>query len=114
MAFSISLLLLAFLGFKVEARLPKRTEIAIENQKEILYDTSRVTLPEAKAGSININTAGKEELMSLPNIGPVTAEKIIAYREKNGPFPHPACIMEVSGIGEKTYEQMKDKIKVRE
>ncbi|MBC7324017.1 MAG: ComEA family DNA-binding protein [Moorella sp. (in: Bacteria)] len=59
---------------------------------------------------ININTAGKAELESLPGIGPSLAERIIEYREKNGPFLSPEDIKNVSGIGEKRYEQIKDKI----
>ena len=112
--FFLSVLLFAFFIAEMMAGSGRKTEITVENQKNILYDTSRITLPEAKEGSININTAEKSALMSLPTIGPSLAERIISYREENGPFPHPACIMEVSGIGEKTYEKIKDKIKVTE
>ena len=61
---------------------------------------------------ININTAGKEELMQLQKIGPQKAEAIISYRETVGPFENPEDIMDVTGIGEATYEINKDLIAV--
>lgn len=63
-------------------------------------------------GSININEATAEELETLNGIGPVTAEKIIQYRDEYGKFETKEDLMEVNGIGEKTYAQIKDKIRV--
>jgi competence protein ComEA len=62
---------------------------------------------------ININTAGQEELETLPGIGPVTAQKIIDYRMANGGFPNIEAILDVSGIGEVTFENIRDLITVR-
>ena len=64
------------------------------------------------AGMININTAGKEELMSLPGIGESKASGIIEYRESHGPFGTKEEIMNVSGIGSSVYEKLKDCITV--
>jgi len=64
----------------------------------------------AKSKKININTASKEELMNLPGIGDVKAQAIIDYRTKNGPFKDIHEIVNVSGIGEKTFEKIKDLI----
>jgi competence protein ComEA len=61
---------------------------------------------------ININTATQEELESLPGIGPVTAQKIIEYRETNGPFIGIEDIQKVSGIGPATFEKLRDLITV--
>jgi len=61
---------------------------------------------------VNINLASKLELEVLPAIGPVTAQKIIDYRNTKGAFRSKQEIMEVSGIGVKTYEKIKDKIKI--
>ncbi|MCQ3936535.1 MAG: hypothetical protein DPW18_05740 [Chloroflexi bacterium] len=61
---------------------------------------------------ININTALLEELDSLPGIGPTIAQRIIDYREENGPFETIEDIMNVSGIGPSTFDQIKDLITV--
>jgi competence protein ComEA len=74
---------------------------------------------DKKAGStvqantkININTAGKNELTTLPRIGPVLADRIIEYREKQGPFKKIEEITKVKGIGAATLEKFKDQITV--
>ncbi len=61
---------------------------------------------------ININTANKEELKTLPQVGDSTAGKIIDYRTKNGPFKSIDEIKNVSGIGDKTFEELKDLISI--
>ena len=63
-------------------------------------------------GLININTASAADLDALPGIGPVYAARIIAYREAHGPFPSPAEIVQVKGIGTATYEKIKGRITV--
>lgn len=66
----------------------------------------------ASDGLVNINTADAEELQTLPGIGETKAQAIITYRENNGSFSSISEIVNVSGIGESTYEQLKDYIKV--
>ena len=61
---------------------------------------------------VNINTADKETLSSLPGIGPVIAERIIEYREKNESFKTKEDIMNIKGIGDKTFQKIKDFIVV--
>lgn len=61
---------------------------------------------------INLNTASLEELDSLPGIGPATAKLILEYRQQYGGFAAPEEIMNVKRIGEKTYEKLKDRIRV--
>ena len=63
-------------------------------------------------GQIDINTCTKEELMSLPGIGEVLAQRVIEYREQN-PFKTIEDIKNVSGIGDKKFESIKDLITVR-
>ncbi|MGG3688465.1 helix-hairpin-helix domain-containing protein [Caldifermentibacillus hisashii] len=64
-------------------------------------------------GKVNINQADASALDSLPGIGPSKAEAIIEYRETNGPFQKVEDLMNISGIGEKTFEKLKDQITVQ-
>lgn len=57
-------------------------------------------------GKLNINTADADTLALLPGIGTVTAEKIVKYREKYGSFRKIEDIKKVSGIGDKTYDEI--------
>lgn len=59
---------------------------------------------------VNLNTADSQQLQTLKGIGPATAEKILDYRIKNGNFKRIEDIKNVSGIGEKSFEKLKDKI----
>lgn len=68
---------------------------------------------EAGTEKININTADENQLQTLTGIGPAKAQKIIEYREANGGFKSIEEIMNVSGIGEKTFENIKENICVR-
>lgn len=61
---------------------------------------------------VDLNTADAETLELLPGIGPTIAARIVEYRNKNGGFDTADELMEVSGIGEKTYEKVKDMITV--
>jgi len=62
------------------------------------------------AGRIDINTAAKAELESLPGIGEELADRIIQYREENGPFASAEDIQNVRGIGAAKYEALKEYI----
>jgi competence protein ComEA len=73
--------------------------------------TALATVPSS-AELININIASQAELESLPSIGPTTAQKIVQYREQNGPFLKTEDIINVSGIGPGTYERIKNLITV--
>lgn len=63
-------------------------------------------------GKININTAGPEELDTLPGIGPSLAQRIIEYRQQHGPFRSIEDLQNVPGIGDKRWETLKDLITV--
>ena len=69
--------------------------------------------PAAKASDIvNLNTASAAQLEALPGIGAKTAERIVAYREKNGPFKKIEDLMNVKGIGEKSFLKLKARLTV--
>ncbi|CDZ74833.1 competence protein [Peptoniphilus sp. ING2-D1G] len=92
------------------------------NLAKKLQDEERVYIPavgevnvntvfsSSSIEQININTADVNELQNLPGIGPKTAEKIIKYRE-NKSFSKIEDIMNVGGIGEKKFNEIKDYIK---
>ena len=68
-------------------------------------------LPTASGGElINVNTATLEELVTLPNIGPVTAQNLIDYREQAGPYSELADLDDVLGIGPSTLEKLRELI----
>ncbi len=66
------------------------------------------TSGSASSGKVNINTADATELDTLPGIGPALAQRIIDYRESNGPFSAIEDLKQVSGIGDKKFEQLSD------
>ena len=63
-------------------------------------------------GIVNINTATATELTTLPGVGDATAAEIVRDREANGAFTSVEDLMRVSGIGEKKFAKLKDKIRV--
>ena len=75
---------------------------------------SALNVYSAEVQKININTASAEELAQLKGIGPSRAAEIVAYREKNGPFKLPEELVQVSGIGQKTFEANQEIIIVEE
>ncbi len=91
------------------------------NLAAVLQDQQQVIVPSQQAGAapgspggglVNINTADSEILQILPSIGPATAEKIIAYRDENGPFLTVDDIIGVKGIGDVTLEKLRPLISV--
>ncbi|WGW13871.1 helix-hairpin-helix domain-containing protein [Saxibacter everestensis] len=66
----------------------------------------------SQSSLVNLNTASATELDELPGVGPVTAEKIISWREANGGFTAIEDLMDVPGIGPKTFAELKDLVTV--
>jgi len=92
----------------------------VDGQQIDVPDESAAAAPEEAAKNppseqpagtlVDINTATPAELEALPGIGPTIAQRIVDYREENGPFEKAAEIVNVSGIGPATYAQFKDLI----
>ena len=87
----------------------------------VVSDLNKVDVPILKTDDIkhkitvkliDINTAPKIDLLTLPKIGPVTAERIITYRDDYGPFKSIDDLLKVKGIGVKTLKKLKPFIKI--
>ena len=86
-----------------EETIPSRSNPSTQTDKpkETQPKKEEVTFP------VNINTASAKELDALPGIGEVLAQRIIDYRNANGPFQSVYDLIKVKGIGEKTLEKIK-------
>lgn len=68
---------------------------------------------ETGPAKIDINAAAVEELIDLPGIGRAYAQRIVDYREKNGPFGKIEDLLNVRGIGDATFEKIRDRVMVK-
>jgi len=99
-----------------------KADLALINLAAPLADGEQVVVPKrgaaassaapsagvASSGPVHLSTATLEQLDSLPGIGPVTAQKILDYRQKHGPFTSVDELDAVPGIGPARLEQLKD------
>ncbi len=83
------------------------SEIEVEEQQE--KDTGAVD----SKGKININKATVDELMTIPGIGQVKAQSIVDYRNENGKFNSVDELTNITGIGVKTLEKLRDKVDIK-
>lgn len=81
-------------------------------KKELAFQENSSNDNENINGIVNINSASIDELKEIPGVGESTAKKIIEYREQNGGFSSKFEIMNISGIGQKKFENMKNHISV--
>ena len=79
--------------------------VAVSTEKDLPPEEIELVL-------VDLNTAGIEELTALPGIGEGLAKRIVDYRTEHGPFEGPEGLLEVSGIGEKKLEELRDYITV--
>lgn len=89
--------------------LPPGSSSAVSSRSPV----SSVLPSHAADPQVNLNTASKEELMTLPGVGESRAEAIISYRTEKGAFRSPEELKEVEGIGDKMYERMKARIRTQ-
>lgn len=101
------------------SRLLPANSAAVHEQDGVPVIVHVSALPSADAGSlrtgsgkINLNTATRGELESLPGIGPVLAKRIVEYRRQNGPFRTVEELQSVSGIGPSRYAAVRDLVTV--
>jgi len=89
-----------------------RVQLSSQAQQQVAG--ASISTSENQSGKININTADAAELDKIPNIGPTRAADIIFYRESKGGFKTIEEMKNIKGIGDKTFESMKDLITVGE
>jgi competence protein ComEA len=85
-------------------------ELSAVNLAQPLADGQQIVVPGPNSppsadlpgedGGVHINQAGAEEMQRLPGVGPVLAERIVAYRDQHGPFENVEDLLDVPGIGE--------------
>jgi len=90
-----------------ERKLIDSLEASEDSLKEKDYNTDKKNKLELNEKSVNINTASRQELISLPGIGEKISQRIIDYREAHNGFKNIEEIMEVKGIAEKKFEKIK-------
>lgn len=101
----------------VQVHIPRYNE---KNDREIVQTEAGqgiiqegLTTESKKDLKVNINTANKEKLTTLPGIGQGTAEKIIEHRTKNGKFKKTDELKKIPGIGDSKFNSLKDKITIK-
>jgi competence protein ComEA len=99
------ILMAAILGIAVSAA-------AVSAQNKATTPKAAATATATAAAPVNLNTATVEQLATIPGVGPRMAERIIDYRQKNGGFKKVEDLMNVSGVGEKSFLKMKPLITV--
>ena len=113
-ALSICLVVGIFLGRNLPSRNVRLAQHNIVN-KENARITTETEIQEASQnqdGVIDLNNATKSQLMELPGIGEVIAQRIIEYRQEQSPFAAIEDLLNVKGIGEKKLEQIKPFVRV--
>lgn len=85
--------------------------IVQDGEQIVVGETGRVRVrADAASVAVNINTASVTDFETLPRIGATLAERIVAFRDANGPFSSIESLLEVPGIGELTLAGMRDKL----
>ncbi|MEG1067214.1 MAG: helix-hairpin-helix domain-containing protein [Anaerovoracaceae bacterium] len=113
---------------KMAGGFTRNADLDAINQAEIISDGQKIVIPSkiksngensegvnssiSSDGKININNGDMDQLQEIPGVGPSTAQKIIDYRTENGRFTSKEDLKNISGIGDKTYEKLEDKIKI--
>lgn len=112
--FLLSSLFLSLLFYK-ESKTSIRTDLPAIEAAQIIEIEEKITVEQSfyQEGRLLLNQASKEKLIELPGIGPVLADRIIAYREQHGPFQDVNELLKIKGIGNKKLNAFRGKVIVR-
>ncbi|MDR2647839.1 MAG: helix-hairpin-helix domain-containing protein [Oscillospiraceae bacterium] len=86
---------------------PSVSDTTPQNLPQAANENASPQVSAAPSYPVNLNTATLEQLETLPGIGPVKAEAILAYRAQRGAFSSVEQLLDINGIGEKTLEKLK-------
>jgi competence protein ComEA len=103
---------LSVVAIAVGLAIVSHAQTAPPKAEALAQSSSAVRKPARPAVVVNLNTATPAELELLPGIGAKTAARIIDYRQKKGPFKKIEEIMNVQGIGEKSFLKLKPQLTV--
>lgn len=112
--FLLSSFFLVLLFYK-ESKTSIRADLPAIEAAQIAEIEEKITVEQSfyQEGRLLLNEASKEKLVELPGIGPVLADRIIAYREKNGPFQDVNELLRIKGIGNKKLNGFRAKVIVK-
>lgn len=74
---------------------------------------AKKSLHKQWGGKLNLNTASEDQLMLLPTVGPAKAERIVAWRKKNGSFKRIADLRRIKGFGYKTFKRLEPLLDIK-
>ena len=108
-ALSLCIVIGIFLGRNLPGHyvLPAQNAVTIDDKLSKIADSNHTA-----EGPLDLNTATQSQLMELPGIGEVLAQRILDYRQAQGLFHTPEDLLNVDGIGENKLEQIKPFIRV--
>jgi comEA protein len=96
--------------------LPEPVNAMTVNAGSVCMDEQMLMNTDEKSSTvfkIHLNTASSDILQQVPGFGPVTAKKIVQYRDQNGPFQSVEDLIHIKGIGPKTIEKIKNYLTVK-
>ena len=89
------------------------TAMAAEKSAKASGQSNAVSAAVGSEAKVNINTAGVKELTTLSGIGSRIAERIVAYREANGPFKKSEDLRKVEGVGKAMWERNRERVVIK-
>lgn len=86
---------------------------AVTNPSDVDEPPAKKSGRKQITGKLNLNTANEDQLQLLPTVGPAKAERIVAWRKKNGGFKRTADLRHVKGFGYKTFKKLEPYIDIK-